>query len=37
MLMDSGKVDSLFTMSGGLRNYVPSEAPMAFLPTRITP
>jgi len=30
-LMDSGKVDSLFTMSGGFRNYSPSEAPMAFL------
>jgi len=31
MLMDSGKVDSLFNMSGGFRNYVPSGAPMAFL------
>jgi len=31
MLMDSGKVDSLFNMTGGLRRYAPSEAPMAFL------
>ncbi len=29
--MDSGKVDSLFTMGGGLHRYSPSEAPMAFL------
>jgi len=31
MLMDSGKRDSLFTMTGGFRNYSASEAPMAFL------
>ncbi len=31
MLMDSGKVDSLFNMTGGLRKYSPSEVPMAFL------
>jgi carboxypeptidase Q len=31
ILMDSGKVDSLFNMSGGLRKYSPSEAPLAFL------
>jgi carboxypeptidase Q len=31
ILMDSGKVDSLFNMSGGFRNYSPSEVPMAFL------
>ncbi len=31
ILTDSGKVDSLFNMSGGFRNYSPSEAPMAFL------
>ena len=31
ILMDSGKVDSLFNMSGGLRRYAPSEVPMAFL------
>jgi carboxypeptidase Q len=31
MLMDSGKVDSLFNMSSGSRNFSPSEAPMAFL------
>jgi Zn-dependent M28 family amino/carboxypeptidase len=31
ILVDSGKVDSLFNMSGGFRNYSPSEVPMAFL------
>jgi carboxypeptidase Q len=31
VLVDSGKVDSLFNMSGGLRRYSPTEAPMAFL------
>lgn len=31
ILIDSGKVDSLFTMSGGFRNYSASEVPMAFL------
>jgi carboxypeptidase Q len=31
IVVDSGKVDSLFNMSGGFRNYSPSEAPMAFL------
>ena len=31
MLMDSGKTDSLFNMTGGFRNYTASEAPMAFL------
>jgi len=31
ILEDSGKVDSLFTMGGGFRNYSSSEAPMAFL------
>ena len=31
MLMDSGKTDSLFNMTGGFRNYSASEAPMAFL------
>jgi carboxypeptidase Q len=31
ILMDSGKVDSLFNMGGGARKYSPSEVPMAFL------
>ncbi len=31
MLVDSGKIDSLFNMSGGFRNYSASEVPMAFL------
>ncbi|HEX8811629.1 MAG TPA: M20/M25/M40 family metallo-hydrolase [Terracidiphilus sp.] len=31
MLADSGKVDSLFNMSGGFRKYSASEVPMAFL------
>jgi len=31
MLVDSGKPDSLFTMTGGFRNYAASEAPIAFL------
>ena len=31
MLADSGKMDSLFNMSGGSRNFSMSEAPMAFL------
>jgi carboxypeptidase Q len=31
ILMDSGKMDSLFNMSGGMRRYSPSEVPMAFL------
>ena len=31
MLMDSGKVDSLYNMTGGFREYSASEVPMAFL------
>ena len=31
LLLDSGKTDSLFNMSGGFRNYSASEVPMAFL------
>jgi len=31
VLVDSGKVDSLFNMGGGLRKYSASEVPMAFL------
>src|SRR5271167_588831 len=31
VLVDSGKVDSLFNMGGGLREYSASEVPMAFL------
>lgn len=31
ILLDSGKTDSLYNMTGGFRTYQPSEAPMAFL------
>jgi hypothetical protein len=31
LLLDSGKKDSLYTMSGGFGQYKPSEAPLAFL------
>ena len=31
MLMDSGKVDSLYNMTGGFLKYSASDAPMAFL------
>ena len=31
VLMDSGKVDSLYNMTGGFRKYSASEVPMAFL------
>src|SRR5271157_3925759 len=31
ILMDSGKTDSLYNMTGGLRKYSASEVPMAFL------
>ena len=31
MLMDSGKSDSLYNMSGGFHRYSASEVPMAFL------
>ena len=31
ILADSGKLDSLFNMSSGSRNFSPSEVPMAFL------
>ncbi len=31
MLMDSGKPDSLYTMTGGFNRYAPSEVPMAFV------
>ncbi len=31
MLMDSGKTDSLYTMTGGYPRYAPTEVPMAFL------
>jgi carboxypeptidase Q len=31
VLMDSGKPDSLFNMTGGANRYSPSEAPIAFL------
>jgi len=31
LLLDSGKPDSLFNMTGGFRNYSASEVPMAFL------
>ncbi len=31
LLMDSGKVDSLFNMAGGFRKYSATEVPMAFL------
>jgi carboxypeptidase Q len=31
VLLDSGKFDSLYTMSGGFSRFSPSEAPLAFL------
>jgi hypothetical protein len=31
ILLDSGKADSLFTMSGGFRNYSATQVPMALL------
>jgi carboxypeptidase Q len=31
MLMDSGKIDSLYNMTGGFRKYSASDVPMAFL------
>jgi carboxypeptidase Q len=31
ILMDSGKPDSLFNMTGGIKQYSPSDVPMAFL------
>ena len=36
ILLDSGKIDNLYSMAGGFGGFKPTEVPLAFWPTKNT-